>query len=624
MATLRPVRPPTPPRWALRAAPLLVVLVAFGLRARALRGGNLGFDGGLAIALAASPLRELLDLSARDVHPPLFYLALGAWWRLVGPGVAVALWPSLALGVVSVALMWRLNRPAAALLALSPLHVYDGMAARDFAAVVALSLATTVLVVRGVRGRREWWALGTLYAVGMLTSYYFALTVVAHGALVVWRGSPVRRWALSALPGALLLILWAALSFSRIGAAVAGGARPTQTEAPGLGPLVSGLLQAVVGGSALADAAGAAGAWAIVAAWGAVLAFSSVVRRRTGLPEPSAHRRELWLVGAVGFELALVGTAAVVALWLRDEAPARYALVILPWAALLTGLGLLTAARASPRLGPLYGLFALAPLVLGLWAGWRPAELPRSFWDPRGMLAWLDGASGPNDRIAFISLEQAGYYAAESHAGRPWQVVPIGPRYLEGDLTAEAARKLDPMAAAPGRVRLVLYQGGIAPEHHVLRNRLATLAYPAGEMALADSTVLTYVVPGESARRLDVGAGYGAARLESVDVQGTPGPGAAIGLTLSWRAAGPLARSYSVFVHLLDGRGEKVGQHDGEPADGARPTDQWRAGELIADRHGLEVPADASGPFSVLIGLYDAGGRLPLVGGGDSIRIGLD
>src|SRR4051812_23352101 len=89
-----------------------VLLLGFALRARALHQGNLGFDGGLAVALAASPLRELIDLSARDVHPPLYYLGLAAWWRIAGPGVAAALWPSLALGVLAIAAAWRLGRAA--------------------------------------------------------------------------------------------------------------------------------------------------------------------------------------------------------------------------------------------------------------------------------------------------------------------------------------------------------------------------------------------------------------------------------------------------------------------------------------------------------------------------------
>lgn len=622
----------------MRAAALALLLVAFALRARVLRGQNLGFDGGLAVALAASPLSELLDLSARDVHPPLYYLLLSGWWQVAGAGIAAALWPSLAFGLASVALMWRLNRYAAVLLALSPLQVFDGMAARDFGALVAVSLGATVVLLRAaggsgrpavappaVREGRRWWAaLGGLYAAGLLTSYYFLATLLAHGAWVAWRGREVRAWLRAAAPGAVLTAAWIGLSALRIAGTVAGGARPTQTEAPGLAALISGLLQAVVGGSALANAGGAAGAWAIVAAWGAVLVFLPVARRRSGGAEPAEQTRDLWLVGLLGFELALVGTVLVVALWLRDVAPARYALVILPWAALLAGLGVVTATRAARVLGPFYAVFAAAPLVVGLWAGWRPAELPRSFWDPSGLVSWLDGAAVPSDRVVFISLEQAGYYAALSRAPLTWRVVPIGPRYLEGDLPAEAARQVDPLVVKPGRVHLVLYQGGIAPEHHVLRSRLATLAFPAGGAQLADSNVLTYLVPDAGQHMLGGGERYEGVTLDRVDQAGLARPGGLVGVSLTWRATGRLPKPYSVFVQLFDGRDEKVAQHDGTPADGARPTDQWRPGDVIVDRHGLVVPAAAQPPFALVIGLYDAIGRLKTVDGADAIRIGLD
>src|SRR5438876_800231 len=37
-------------------------------------------------------------------------------------------------------------------------------------------------------------ALGALYAAGFLTSYYFVLTVVAHGTVLLWRGRGLRGW----------------------------------------------------------------------------------------------------------------------------------------------------------------------------------------------------------------------------------------------------------------------------------------------------------------------------------------------------------------------------------------------------------------------------------------------
>ncbi|HEY3107751.1 MAG TPA: glycosyltransferase family 39 protein, partial [Chloroflexota bacterium] len=433
-----------------RLVAVAVLLLGFGLRARALHGGNLGFDGGLAVALAASPFPALIELSARDVHPPLYYLALAGWWRIAGPGLAAALWPSLALGALALAAAWRLGGrvgpetalATAGLLALSPLHVIEGMAARDFAALVPLTLLSSAILLEWLAGRRRGrlGALAGLYLVGLLTSYYFALTAAAHALVLLWRGGPGRRWLGAAAPGILALAAWAALSAARIGPALAAGARPTATEPPALAPLLSGLVQAVVGGSALPASAGG---WAVLAAWGAAATFLPALRRRSTAPDPPPPAVvDAWLLAVVGFELALGGAAAVALLWLRDAAPARYALVALPFAAALAGLGLGALTRVARVFRPLFCLVALAPLVAGLAAGWRPAELPRDFFDPRGLARALDDEGRPGDQIVFISLEQAGYYAALARAPRPWQVVPVGPRYLEGDLAAEVARKV--------------------------------------------------------------------------------------------------------------------------------------------------------------------------------------
>jgi hypothetical protein len=60
-----------------------------------------------------------------------------------------------------------------------------------------------------------------------------------------------------------------------------------------------------------------------------------------------------------------------------------------------------------------------------------------------------------------------------------------------------------------------------------------------------------------------------------------------------------------VFAHVLDGNGDLVAQHDGVPAVGFRPTSSWQAGELIADDHWIELPADAALQDATLsVGLY--------------------
>src|SRR5690606_20427853 len=44
---------------------------------------------------------------------------------------------------------------------------------------------------------------------------------------------------------------------------------------------------------------------------------------------------------------------------------------------------------------------------------------------------------------------------------------------------------------------------------------------------------------------------------------------------LGWSAPQPVDRRHKISVQLLDGRGQVIAQHDGEPAGGSRPSDTW-------------------------------------------------
>jgi hypothetical protein len=93
-------------------------------------------------------------------------------------------------------------------------------------------------------------------------------------------------------------------------------------------------------------------------------------------------------------------------------------------------------------------------------------------------------------------------------------------------------------------------------------------------------------------------------------------PGGTLSLTLAWRVRAETERSYAVFLHLVDGQGQIVAQHDGAPAQGTLPTSLWLANEIIVDAHTLELPATlAAGRYTLRIGLYDpaTGERLPVV-----------
>lgn len=76
---------------------------------------------------------------------------------------------------------------------------------------------------------------------------------------------------------------------------------------------------------------------------------------------------------------------------------------------------------------------------------------------------------------------------------------------------------------------------------------------------------------------------------------------------LIWRPLQENDRYGKVFVHLLDGSGRLVSQHDAPPLQGAYPFAIWQPGTIVQDVHLLPVDADAltSGPFRLEIGVYD-------------------
>ncbi len=78
------------------------------------------------------------------------------------------------------------------------------------------------------------------------------------------------------------------------------------------------------------------------------------------------------------------------------------------------------------------------------------------------------------------------------------------------------------------------------------------------------------------------------------------------GLTLYWRAKAAVEKDYTVFVHLVDQEGRLWGQGDGVPVGGMYPTSAWLPGQLVEDRHMIQVAPDVpSGSYQVRVGLYD-------------------
>ncbi|MCP5095229.1 MAG: hypothetical protein GY943_06735 [Chloroflexi bacterium] len=94
--------------------------------------------------------------------------------------------------------------------------------------------------------------------------------------------------------------------------------------------------------------------------------------------------------------------------------------------------------------------------------------------------------------------------------------------------------------------------------------------------------------------------------------------GGTVDVTLYWQALQPMTHSYTVFMHVIDADGQLVAQHDGLPMQGNVPTTCWVSGEMIADKHTLDLPENVDGQLSFVTGLYrlETGERLSTAGAG--------
>jgi hypothetical protein len=79
-------------------------------------------------------------------------------------------------------------------------------------------------------------------------------------------------------------------------------------------------------------------------------------------------------------------------------------------------------------------------------------------------------------------------------------------------------------------------------------------------------------------------------------------------LTLTWHAGEPVEAS--VFVHVVDATHHLAAQVDGAALGGLVPLSVWRPGDRVVDVRHFTLP-DTGGPYTVLVGVYRAEGRLP-------------
>ncbi len=194
----RPVAP------AYRGGLLAIILVGALLRWLWLDGKPLWFDEVFSLWLARQRPAAIVTWVTRiDQHPPLYYLLLAGWVRLVGDSLIALRMLSVLLSILAIPLLARTAQllvgnttawMAALVLALAPLQVHYAQEARMYAlmnlavALVLFALAHLLTAdARSGRGLLRWWALLVLAEAAALWTHNteILLLVVALNAGVV-------------------------------------------------------------------------------------------------------------------------------------------------------------------------------------------------------------------------------------------------------------------------------------------------------------------------------------------------------------------------------------------------------------------------------------------------------
>jgi 4-amino-4-deoxy-L-arabinose transferase-like glycosyltransferase len=180
-----------------------LLVVGCWLRVWGIGRNDLWFDEAFTRDLVIhANIVDLLRGEISDLHPPLYFVVLYGWVRLVGDSeiglrMLSALAAMLALPAYYhlVRLLFNERAGLIALLlgALSPLPIYYGHEVRNYTFGILFGTWTIWGLVAMLRGKRYGWPLYTLAALGGLYSHYFNGLMLAAVHLWIMAYGPARR-----------------------------------------------------------------------------------------------------------------------------------------------------------------------------------------------------------------------------------------------------------------------------------------------------------------------------------------------------------------------------------------------------------------------------------------------
>ncbi len=224
-----------------------------------------------------------------------------------------------------------------------------------------------------------------------------------------------------------------------------------------------------------------------------------------------------------------------------------------------------------------------------------------------GELMWL-----PQKPVADIATSLRLVGSDGTIWAQPPDERPLGPLYPSSAWPVGQAQRQPialeiPPGTPPGAysVKLVTYDPATGQP----------LALASGEQEITLGEV--DVIQPESSAALGPGiAQFGPLRILEAGTPATRVSGSdQMPVEILWQAVESPGEPLVVVLQLLDATGNVVAGIEEEPLQGRYPTQHWEAGEMVRDRHVLDIPAGLTdGVYHLVVGVYQAADRARIEG----------
>jgi uncharacterized membrane protein len=222
----------------LLVALLLIIALGAALRIYKLDGDSLWLDEAYSIKFSHEAPAGIIEETAKDVHPPLYYFALHYWMLAFGDSETMVRLLSALFGILALPAIYKLASRmfdnltgllAAGLLALSRFHLEFSQEARMYSLLCLLSLLSIYYFLKLLEGKSRYALAGYIItsALMMYTHVYSFFIIAAENLYMLTLLFAARdifkrlwkRWVIAQVILAVLFLPWLSVQlqqFSRV------------------------------------------------------------------------------------------------------------------------------------------------------------------------------------------------------------------------------------------------------------------------------------------------------------------------------------------------------------------------------------------------------------------------